>query len=59
MSEITEDLLELLSDGLEGELKIANILTEIFRLIEPNLHNYEEFFENWCGRLATVTEDNV
>ena len=59
MSDITEDLLELLSDEFGGSIIIANLLTEIFRLIEPNLHNYEDFFENWCGRLATINNDNV
>ena len=38
---------------------IGNLLTEIYRLVDPEMPNYSKDFKDWCDKLETPSEDNV
>jgi len=38
---------------------VANLLAEIYRLIDPPIHNYESYFAQWLDRLESVSSENV
>lgn len=38
---------------------IGSLLTEVYRLTDPDMPNYEQDFATWCGRLKTLKERNI
>jgi len=38
---------------------IGSLLTEVYRLTDPDMPNYEQDFTAWCGRLKTLKEKNL
>jgi hypothetical protein len=48
LSEVSEDLIELIPKGSHRGLKVAGLLVEIFRVVEPTIWKYQEFFGIWC-----------
>ena len=38
---------------------VAHLLAEIYRLIDPPIHNYESYFAQWLDKLETISGDNV
>ena len=38
---------------------IGRLLTEVYRLVDPEMPNYERDFKDWCDKLETPREDNV
>ena len=38
---------------------IGRLLTEVYRLVDPEMPNYVQDFKDWCDKLETPREDNV
>jgi len=44
--------------GMEKQL-IGMLLTEIYRLVDPEMPDYEQEFKKWCDRLESVSAANI
>ena len=44
--------------GMEKHL-IGLLLTEIYRLVDPEMPDYEQEFKKWCDRLEPISHENI
>ena len=53
------ELIELLPLSEATDCSIPSLLVEIFRVIDPDIPEYKEFFENWVDRFAVISFENI
>jgi len=39
--------------------RIGALLTEVFRLVDPEIKDPKQFYYQWCGRLESLTKQNL
>ena len=39
--------------------RIGALLTEVFRLVDPEIKDPKQFYHQWCGRLESLTKQNL
>jgi hypothetical protein len=59
ISLLKDELIELIKIGSSSrEVSIPTLLSEVYRVIEPDLESPELFFKSWIDRFETITEAN-
>ena len=58
MSAMLAELIEFLPLN-SPECGVSSLLKEVFRVIDPNIREYQTFFKNWVDRFEMITEENI
>jgi hypothetical protein len=60
VSKLKDELIELIKIGSpSNEVNIPTLLSEIYRVIEPEFKDPVGFFKSWVDKLRTISEENV